>query len=127
MMNQNIYTIGVDVGSSIIKAILMSDNGEPCIIDHQMEKIRKRNPEMVADQLIDLILEKNNLRYQDVAYLASTGEGEMLQRKRGHFYSMTTHARGGVFLCPGSLTVIDMGALYVRAIKINELGRVRLN
>jgi benzoyl-CoA reductase subunit D len=79
---------------------------------------------MVADQLIDHVLEKNNLNYSDIAYLATTGEGEMLQRKRGHFYSMTTHAKGGVFLNPGSLTVIDMGALFVRAIKINEMGRV---
>jgi len=124
MKDQSIYTIGVDVGSSIIKAVLLSYNGEPVIIDQQMEKIRKRNPEMVADQLIDALLERNKLSVKDIAYLASTGEGEMLQRKRGHFYSMTTHARGGIFLCPGSVTVVDMGALYVRAIKINELGRV---
>ena len=122
--NQSIYTFGVDVGSSNIKAVLMSFSDSPVIIDKETEKIRKRNPEMVADQLIDHLLEKNNLQYSDIAYLATTGEGEMLQRKRGHFYSMTTHAKGGVFLNPGSLTVVDMGALYVRAIKINEVGRV---
>ena len=118
------FTLGVDVGSSIIKAVLMSYSDTPVILDKESEKIRKRNPEMVADQLIDHLLEKNNLTYQDITYLASTGEGEMLQRKRGHFYSMTTHARGGVFLNPGALTVVDMGALYVRAIRINEEGRV---
>jgi benzoyl-CoA reductase subunit D len=120
-MNQQIYTIGIDVGSSIIKAVLMSYSDSPVIIH---KEIRKRNPGMVADQIIDNMLEKNNLKYDDVTYLATTGEGEMLMRKRGHFYSMTTHARGGVFLIPGSMTVIDMGALYVRAIRINEMGRV---
>lgn len=124
MDTQNTFTVGVDVGSSIIKAVLMSCNGRSDVIDQQSEKIRKRNPELVADQLIDFMLEKNGMKYKDIAYLASTGEGEMLNRKRGHFYSMTTHAKGGVFLCPGSQTVIDMGALYVRAIKINEAGRV---
>jgi benzoyl-CoA reductase subunit D len=123
-MNEPIYTFGVDVGSSNIKAVLMSYGDTPVVIDQESEKIRKRNPEMVADQLIDHVLEKNNLIYSDIAYLATTGEGEMLQRKRGHFYSMTTHAKGGVFQNPGSLTVVDMGALYVRAIKINEEGRV---
>jgi benzoyl-CoA reductase subunit D len=123
-MNEPIYTFGVDVGSSNIKAVLMSYSDTPVIIDMESEKIRKRNPEMVADMLIDHVLEKNNLKYSDITYLATTGEGEMLQRKRGHFYSMTTHARGGVFQNPGSLTVVDMGALYVRAIKINEEGRV---
>ena len=124
MENQSIYTFGVDVGSSNIKAVLMSYSDTPVILDKETEKIRKRNPEMVANQLIDSVLERNNLKYGDIAYLATTGEGEMLQRKRGHFYSMTTHAKGGVFLNPGSLTVVDMGALYVRASKINEFGRV---
>jgi len=123
-MEKKIYTLGVDVGSSIIKAVLMSYSDKPNIVDQQTDKIRKRNPELIANQLIDFILEKNKLSFKDIAYLASTGEGEMLARKRGHFYSMTTHARGGVFLCPGSMTVIDMGALYVRAIKINDQGRV---
>jgi benzoyl-CoA reductase subunit D len=124
IMNKQIFTFGVDVGSSIIKAVLMSYSDNQVIIDKDTEKIRKRNPGMVADQLIDRVLKKNNLKYSDIAYLATTGEGEMLQRKRGHFYSMTTHAKGGVFLNPGSLTVVDMGALYVRAIKINEFGKV---
>ena len=123
-MEKKIYTLGVDVGSSIIKAVLMSYSDKPNIVDQQTDKIRKRNPELIANQLIDFILEKNKLSFKDIAYLASTGEGEMLARKRGHFYSMTTHARGGVFLCPGSMTVIDMGALYVRAIRINDQGRV---
>jgi benzoyl-CoA reductase subunit D len=123
-MEKPIYTLGVDVGSSIIKAVLMAYSDMPVIIDKETEKIRKRNPGMVADQLIDLMLLRNNISYGDIAYLATTGEGEMLQRKRGHFYSMTTHAKGGVFLNPGSTTVVDMGALYVRAIRINEVGRV---
>lgn len=124
-MNQQIYTFGVDIGSSIIKAVLMSYSSDnQVIIDKETEKIRKRNPMVVAELLIDQVLERNNLKYSDIAYLATTGEGEMLPRSRGHFYSMTTHAKGGVFLNPGSITVVDMGALYVRAIKINELGRV---
>jgi benzoyl-CoA reductase subunit D len=120
-MKDQIYTMGVDVGSSIIKAVLMSYSDNPV---KETEKIRKRNPEVLSDQLIDHLLERNNLKFSQITYLATTGEGEMLQRKRGHFYSMTTHAKGGVFLNPGSVTVIDMGALYVRAIRINELGRV---
>ena len=37
---------------------------------------------------------------------------------------MTTHARGGKFIFPEAKTVVDMGGLYVRAIKVNERGRV---
>jgi len=37
---------------------------------------------------------------------------------------MTTHSRGGIFFSPGAKTVVDMGGLYVRAISVNEQGRV---
>ncbi|MBW8050893.1 MAG: benzoyl-CoA reductase subunit D [Cytophagales bacterium] len=118
------YTLGIDVGGSYIKTALMNYSDNPVLIDKQVEKIRKRNPTEVADELINYLLDKNNLKYEDLAYLASTGEGEMVRRKKGHFYSMTTHAKGGLFFDPSVRTVVDMGGLYVKAIKINEQGRV---
>lgn len=130
-MKEKIITLGVDVGGSYVKGILMSysdgkvgqdDRNE--IIDKKAEKIRKRNPVEVATGLVNALLDNNGLHFEDVAYLASTGEGEMVRRKTGHFYSMTTHSRGGKFFCLSANTIVDMGALYVRAIKVNEQGRV---
>lgn len=127
-MSNTIYTMGIDVGGSYVKTVLMSydkENGQHQLVDKQTEKIRKRDPKDVAHDSIDMILERNHLNYEkDIVYLASTGEGEMVERKTGHFYSMTTHARGGIFLTPGAKTVVDMGGLYVRAIKIDERGKV---
>jgi benzoyl-CoA reductase subunit D len=123
-----IYTMGVDVGGSYVKAVLMEYNqetGNHKLIDKQTEKIRKRNPKDVAVEAVDMILERQNMNYdRDIAYLASTGEGEMVEKKTGHFYSMTSHARGGIFFAPGAKTVVDMGALYVRAIKVDSRGKV---
>ena len=116
--------MGVDVGGSYIKGVLMQYSDDPVLLDKKVEKIRRRNPSEVANELIGYLLEKNNLAYENIAYLASTGEGEMVERKTGHFYSMTTHARGGKFLYPEAKTIVDMGALYVRAIKVNPAGRV---
>src|ERR1035437_10644057 len=48
----------------------------------------------------------------------------MVERKTGHFYGMTTHARGAHSFCAEARTVVDMGALYARAIKIDSTGRV---
>ena len=33
----------------------------------------------------------------DVDYVESTGEGDWLEFATGHFYGLTTHARGGLF------------------------------
>ncbi len=123
-MSYKLYTLGIDVGGNYIKALLMKYGDEQVIIDTRIEKIRKRNPSSVAEELLNLLLERNKLNYEDVVYLASTGEGEMVKRKTGHFYSMTTHAKGGVFLSSGVKTVVDMGALFVRAIKVDERGKV---
>lgn len=124
MTNNEILTIGIDVGGSYIKAVLMSYNHAPNLLVKKSEKIRKRNPSALSDEIINYLLKKENLKYSDISYLASTGEGEMVTRKKGHFYSMTTHAKGGQYFVNGARTVVDMGALYVRAIKVNEYGRV---
>ncbi len=125
MNNEVIYTMGIDVGGSYIKGVIMKYGNNRVLVDKKSEKIRKRNPADVAVDLINYLLEKNDLSYdKDIAYLASTGEGEMVTKKTGHFYSMTTHARGGKFFYPEARTVIDMGGLYVRAIKIDNRGKV---
>jgi benzoyl-CoA reductase subunit D len=124
MNNNGLYTIGIDVGGSYIKAVLMDYTNGHEILVKKSEKIRKRNPSALSEEVINYLLEKKGLKYSDIAYVASTGEGEMVEHKKGHFYSMTTHARGGKYLSGQARTVVDMGALYVRAIKINEQGRV---
>ena len=127
-MQKSIYTMGVDVGGSYVKVVLMNydqHTGNHKLIDKQTEKIRKRNPKDVVVEAVDLVLSRNKLSYdKDIAYLASTGEGEMVGRKTGHFYSMTSHARGGIYFAPEVKTVVDMGGLYVRAIKVDPRGKV---
>jgi benzoyl-CoA reductase subunit D len=61
---------------------------------------------------------------KEVDYVATTGEGENVKFATGHFYSMTTHARGGIFLNPAARAVVDVGALNGRAIYIDERGKV---
>lgn len=124
-MEKSFYTMGIDVGSNFIKLVLMDYSENPTIVDKHTEKIRKRNPTQVADEMIFGMLEKHKMQYEDVLYLASTGEGDMVKRKRGHFYGMTTHAKGAVFFYPEAKTVVDMGALYVRAVKMSEGARVQ--
>ena len=123
-MKTSLFTMGIDVGSNFIKLVLMDYSDHPEIVEKHTEKIRKRNPTTVADEMIQTMLQKHHLKYEDIAYLASTGEGDMVKRKRGHFYGMTTHAKGAHFLFPDARTVVDMGALFVRAIKISPDARV---
>mgnify|MGYP002629661753 CR=1 FL=1 len=119
------YTLGIDVGSSYIKIALVDYKADPEIIELVNEKIRKRNPSLLIEKIIDNILKKHNLVYEDLIYVASTGEGELVERKRGHFYSMTTHARGTYHYHPDAKTVVDMGALFCRVMSLESTGQVK--
>ncbi len=78
----------------------------------------------LAREGFDGVLADAGLTAADIAYTATTGEGENVKFATGHFYSMTTHARGGVFLHPGVKAVVDIGALNGRAIYVDERGKV---
>ena len=73
---------------------------------------------------MDELLKENGVTRDDIDYTATTGEGESLEFHTGHFYSMTTHARGAIYLNPESRSVLDVGALHGRAIRIDEHGKV---
>ncbi len=118
------YTLGIDVGSSYIKMALLDYGDTPCVVDAASEKIRKRNPTTLIETMMDELLSRHNLTYEDMLYVASTGEGELVRRKRGHFYSMTTHARGAYHFNPEIRTVVDLGALYCRVITLDQGARV---
>ncbi|HEX6296287.1 MAG TPA: benzoyl-CoA reductase subunit D [Burkholderiales bacterium] len=114
-------TAGIDIGSGAVKTVLFRD-GE--WLAKRVERIRRRDPMDLARQGLDEVLNEKGLNQTDVQYIATTGEGENVKFATGHFYSMTTHARGGVFLNPQARAVVDIGALNGRAIFIDERGKV---
>jgi benzoyl-CoA reductase subunit D len=119
------YTVGIDIGSGAVKTALFDTDGD-CHewIGKRAERIRRRDPLALAREGYDEVVAEARLTPNDIAYVATTGEGENVKFATGHFYSMTTHARGGVFLHPGARAVVDIGALNGRAIYVDERGKV---
>jgi len=118
-------TAGIDVGTGAIKvAIFDADGSKAKWLGKRTERVRQRDPLVLAAQVYDGLLAGNGLKRSDVAYCATTGEGESLHFHTGHFYSMTTHARGAIFLRPEARSVLDVGALHGRAIRTDERGKV---
>jgi len=117
---------GIDVGSSAVKVALIEDAGESGarVLVGRGERIRRRDPQAVASALFEACLEEAGIARESLAYTATTGEGEMVPFRTGHFYGMTTHARGGLFLDPEARAIIDIGALHTRAVLIDPRARV---
>jgi len=115
------YTAGIDIGSGAVKTVLFRDDAW---LAKRVERIRRRDPMELARLSFDEVLDEQRLDEKDIDYVATTGEGENVKFATGHFYSMTTHARGGVFLNPAARAVVDIGALNGRAIYVDERGKV---
>src|SRR6266508_879600 len=116
---------GIDVGTGAVKAALFRvENGKESWLSRAHIRIRQRDPIELARVAFDNVLEDAGLTPGQVNYVATTGEGESAPFSTGHFYSMTTHARGAIFLDPEARAALDVGALHGRAISIDERGKV---
>jgi benzoyl-CoA reductase subunit D len=117
---------GVDVGSSAVKVAIMEDDpgGTSRMLLGRSERIRRRDPQRIAEEVYEACLSEAGLAPTDLAYVATTGEGEMASFRTGHFYGMTTHARGGIFLRSGARAVVDIGALHARAVIMDGRAKV---
>ena len=118
-------SVGIDIGSGVVKtALFRTEGGKEEWLAKRVERIRRRDNMQLAKSGYDEVLEEAGLKPADVDYVATTGEGENVKFATGHFYSMTTHARGAIFLNPEASGVVDIGALNGRAIFIDERGKV---
>jgi benzoyl-CoA reductase subunit D len=116
---------GIDVGTGTVKGALFRVEGDKAEwLSRSLMRIRQRDPIELARVAYDQLLEDAKLTEKDVDYVATTGEAESVPFHTGHFYSMTTHARGAIYLQPDARAALDVGALHGRAIAIDERGKV---
>jgi len=116
---------GIDVGTGAVKAAIFEvKDGEAGWLSRATLRIRQRDPMELARLAFDQTLEDAKLSERDIDYIATTGEGEAIPFHTGHFYSMTTHARGAIYLEPQARAALDVGALHGRAISIDPRGKV---
>ena len=118
-------TAGIDVGTGAVKVVVFNvEGGEETCLAKRVDRLRQRDPLTLATEIYDEVLASAGLSRGDIAYCATTGEGEALHFHTGHFYSMTTHARGAIYLRPDCRAALDTGALHGRAIRMDGRGKV---
>lgn len=117
-------TTGIDVGSGAVKVVVMdiAANDEACVLAKASSRIRRREIAKVVDEVYAAAIAGAGTPAID--YVATTGDGEEVPFATGHFYGMTTHARGALFLEPRARAVLDVGALHARAVAMDDRGRV---
>jgi benzoyl-CoA reductase subunit D len=118
-------TAGIDLGTGAVKTVLFDvSDGEIKWLARNTDRIRRRDPQVLAKEGFERLLADLKLQQEQIDYIATTGDGENIPFRTGHFYSMTTHAKGATYLSPGINAVIDVGALHGRAIATDDRGKV---
>jgi benzoyl-CoA reductase subunit D len=127
-------TAGLDVGSGAVKAVVMAfaptgGTGGPIEADQGARVLAKASARIRKRDIADVVAEvfaqaTAQARVAAIDYVATTGEGEDIPFATGHFYGMTTHARGALFLEPRATSVLDAGALHARAVAMDRRGKV---
>jgi predicted CoA-substrate-specific enzyme activase len=117
------YTVGIDVGSTYSKALILSDDFQ--IVGKALASTGFKLA-AVARKLFDLSLEQAGLTDTDVAYVVATGFGRhMVPFSNVAVTDLTASARGTAFLFPRTRTVLDVGGQTMKASRLDEAAKVR--
>jgi predicted CoA-substrate-specific enzyme activase len=116
-------TLGLDIGSTYTKAVVLDDQDR--IVARCMQPTGSRLQE-VAAAVTEEAAGLAGLKLSDFGYRIATGYGR-------HQYSdtdiqvtdLTATARGASFLFPGTRTVLDIGGQTVKASRVDEARKVR--
>ncbi|HEX6135908.1 MAG TPA: acyl-CoA dehydratase activase [Longimicrobiales bacterium] len=116
-------TAGIDIGSTYTKAALVDMDGG--ILGTGMVPTGFRL-EPAAQAALDAALLATGLHRNDIAYLATTGYGRNQVGFRDvQATDLTAQAWGTRRLFPGTRTVLDIGGQTLKAMRVDEAGRVR--
>jgi len=111
-------TVGIDVGSTYTKAIVLDEGGRILARDLRPTGFRL---DVTPGRSRDACLAEAGLRESDVDYTIATGIGRhQVAFKDIHVTVLTASARGAAMLFPGTRTVLDVGGHTMKVSRIDE-------
>lgn len=115
------YTLGIDVGSSFVKAVVLGDGR---LLSHAILSSGGNFSE-AAQRTCSEALERAGISSPAISMTIATGYGagtvDFADRTAA---DITCHAAGVFHLFPSARTVVDIGSQFCRAIRLDGEGRV---
>ncbi len=116
------YAVGVDVGSTQTKAILLDEERRivaRSLVDTGAYLVR------AAERAYEKILADAGVSRNDVDYVVGTGYGRFkVAFGDAQVTEISCHAKGAWALFPATRTVVDIGGQDTKAIKVSDRGEV---
>ena len=113
------YFAGIDVGSTMTKAVILNHGIIASIIGPTGPEQRR-----LANRVMEAALKKLALPFQAITYIVATGYGRInVPFADKQFTEITCHAKGIFHLFPEARTIVDVGGQDVKAIRMDATGR----
>ncbi|HUF51069.1 MAG TPA: acyl-CoA dehydratase activase [Longimicrobiales bacterium] len=117
------YTAGVDIGSTYTKAIIANDRNE--IVSRALAPTGFKLAD-IARAMLDRALADAQLTRADIEYVVSTGFGRhQVDISDAQVTDLTAAARGACTFFPGTRTILDVGGQTMKAIRVDDAGKVQ--
>ncbi len=117
------YVIGVDVGSTYTKAVILSPEKE--LVGKAMTPTGFKL-DKASEKVFDIILKNSGLAKDEIGYAISTGYGRhMVPYRDITVTDLTATARGSNFFFPKTRTVLDIGGQTMKASRLDEKVKVK--
>ena len=114
------YTLGIDIGSGFSKAVICEDG----LIRSYAIAPSGGDYRETAGKVVEEALDKIHLSSGDISNTFATGYGaSMVGLSDRTATDISCHAAGVYHLFPSARTVIDIGAQFSKAIRLDDAGR----
>lgn len=115
------YTLGIDIGSTTSKCVVLRDNEEIVSSSLLVGGIGTKGP----GQAVEKVLQTAGLTRQDMAAIAATGYGRNKCTETDLQASeLTCHALGAHRVFPEARTIIDIGGQDAKVVTLDRNGRM---
>lgn len=115
------YTLGIDIGSSSSKAVIMKDGKE--VVSSAV--IQVGTGTSGPDRVMEKVFEDIDLTPENIRFTVATGYGRFSVEKADKQISeISCHAKGIFFLHPEARTIIDIGGQDAKAIRLDAKGNI---
>ncbi|MDI6709317.1 MAG: acyl-CoA dehydratase activase [Thermoanaerobacterales bacterium] len=119
-MNTHIVA-GIDIGSLSAEAVILGGNR---VLGYSVINTGA-DSRRAAEESLALALKRAECSPGDIAFTVATGYGRVnVPFADLQVTEITCHARGAVFLLPGTRTVIDIGGQDSKVIRLDDMGTV---
>lgn len=115
------FTLGIDIGSTTSKAVILKDGGEIVASSLVVATVGTNG----VTKVIDNVMADTGLSLDDISYTVATGYGrQTYDGADAQVSELTCHAIGAHYCMPSVRTVIDIGGQDAKVLTLSESGRL---